>query len=241
MAAYELYYWPFIPGRGEPVRLTFATGGIAYRDVAREAPTPRDGAELLLDFNEGERPEGHPFAPPYLVIDEDGERTLHWQSAHLCDLIARRESLVDEADASYAASLVLTLADLMDEAHDTHHPLATGLYYEDQKDAAQVRAKHFREERIPKFLGFFESHATEGGTLVGSDTSHVDAIAWHVLEGLRYAFPKTMTSYAGRWPKLDTLHERVPTHPTIAAYLESDQRMAFNEDGIFRRYPELDR
>ncbi len=240
MASYELYYWPFIPGRGEPVRLTFAFGGIEYRDVAREAPSPKEGAELLMAFNAGERPEGHPFAPPYLIIDEGGERTLHWQSAHLCDLIARREGLVDDADASYAASLVLTLADVVDEAHDTHHPIGTGLYYEEQKEAAREAAKHFREERIPKFLGFFESHASDEGTLVGDEPSHVDAIAWHVLEGLHHAFPKAMASYAGRWPKLERLHERVPTHSTLATYLASDARMAFNEDGIFRHYPELD-
>jgi len=238
--AYELYYWPFIPGRGEPVRLTFAFGGVAYRDVAREAPSPKEGAEILVSFNEGERSEGHPFAPPYLIVDEDGERTLHWQSAHLCDLVARREGLVDEANASYAASLVLTLADLMDEAHDTHHPLATGLYYEEQKDAAKVRAGYFWENRIPKYLGFFEHHASDAGTLVGEATSHVDAIAWHVLEGLHYAFPKAMASYAGRWPKLEALRACVPQHPSLGAYIASDDRMAFNEQGIFRRYPELD-
>lgn len=232
---YELYYWPMIPGRGEPVRLTFAFGAIPYRDVARE-----EGIAVLQAFDAGEREEGHPFAPPYLVIEEDGDRTLHWQSAHLCDRIARREGLVDESNASRAMSLVLTLADLMDEAHDSPPPLATSLYYEDQKEAAQVAAEQFRTARIPKFLGFFEAHASEEGTLLGQNTSHVDAILWHVLEGLHYAFPKAMAGYAGRWPKVERLHERTPGHPSLAAYLASEDRIAFNEDGVFRRYPELD-
>ncbi|MAQ13764.1 MAG: glutathione S-transferase [Sandaracinus sp.] len=235
MSTYELYYWPTIPGRGEPVRLTFAMAEVAYRDMAREA---EDGYALLLSFNAGEHPEGHPFAPPYLVIEEDGERTLHWQSAHLCDLVAARHGLYAEADRSRAASLGLTLADLMDEAHDTHHPLATGLYYEDQKDAAQVRAKHFREERIPKFLGFFESQLDDTGHLVGGRPSPVDAVLWHVREGLRHAFPKAMASFAGRWPKLDAM--TIADHPPLRAYLDSEGRIPFNEDGIFRRYPELD-
>lgn len=234
--AYELYYWPTIPGRGEPVRLTFAVAGVAYRDVARE-----EGVAVIHALDAGERPEGRPFAPPCLIVDENGERTLHWQSAHLCDRIARREGLVDGAEASRAASLVMTLADLMDEAHDTHHPLSTSLYYEDQKEAARVAAEHFRRTRIPKFLSFFEHHTrAEGRLLCGDAVSHVDAIAWHVLEGLHYAFPRAMAGYAGRWPGLERLRAEVPSHPGLAAYLDSDARIPFNEHGIFRRYPELD-
>ena len=236
-ASYELYYWPSIPGRGEPVRLTLELAGVAYRDVARE-----EGTDVLQAFNDGERPEGHPFAPPYLVIEEGGQRTLHWQSAHLCDVVARREGLVSEEDASRATALGLTLADVMAEAHDTHHPLATGLYYEDQKQAAEVRAKHFREARIPKFLGFFESQIGPGGALIGERTSYVDAFLWHVVEGLRYAFPKAMKRHATEqgWTKLEALDERVRGEPRIAAYLASERRLDFNEDGIFRHYPELD-
>ena len=233
-ARYELYYWPSIPGRGEPVRLTFAMGSIAYRDVAREAD---DGVAILQAFHGGERGEGHPFAPPYLVIEEDGERQLHWQSANLCDLIARRHGLCAEELLWRANALVMTLGDLMSEAHDTHHPLATGLYYEDQKDAARVRAKHFREERVPKFLGFFESQLADGH-LVGGQPSHVDAILFHVREGLRHAFPEAMASSTGRWPQQEAM--TIADHPPLKAYLESSQRIAFNADGIFRHYPELD-
>ena len=235
--SYELYYWPSIPGRGEPVRLTLELAGVAYRDVARE-----EGTDILLAFNDGERPEGHPFAPPYLVVEEGGQRTLHWQSAHLCDVVARREGMVSEADASRATALGLTLADVMNETHDTHHPLATGLYYEDQKQAAKVRAKHFRESRIPKFLGFFESQIGQAGTLVGDRTSYVDTFLWHVVEGLRYAFPRAMESHeaTGSWTRLKTLVERVRAEPRIAAYLASERRLDFNEDGVFRHYPELD-
>lgn len=36
------------------------------------------------------------------------------------------------------------------------------------------------------------------------------------------------------------LRDRVAARPNIAAYLRSPRRLAFNESGIFRRYPELD-
>jgi hypothetical protein len=41
-------------------------------------------------------------------------------------------------------------------------------------------------------------------------------------------------------PELLALRERVRELPRIAAYLASGRRMPFNQDGIFRRYPELD-
>ena len=41
-------------------------------------------------------------------------------------------------------------------------------------------------------------------------------------------------------PKVAALSERIAARPRIKAYLASDRRMAFNEDGIFRHYPELD-
>jgi glutathione S-transferase len=41
-------------------------------------------------------------------------------------------------------------------------------------------------------------------------------------------------------PKLRELHDRIASRPNIAAYLSSDRRIAFNEDGIFRYYKELD-
>jgi glutathione S-transferase len=238
---YLLYYWPFIPGRGEPVRLTFEIGGIPYRDVAREAATPKQGAEEIQQFLKGERTVGRPFAPPFIVIDDDGDHTLHWQTANLCALIAHRHGLVRGADLPRALELHLTLADVMDEAHDTHHPISVGAYYEDQKEAAKDRSKAFRDERIPKFLGYFEAVASDEGTLLGGEkVSYVDAICWHVLEGLAYAFPATMASHEGDWPKLEKLRQNVTGHAKISAYLDSDRRMAFNEHGIFRHYPELD-
>jgi len=39
---------------------------------------------------------------------------------------------------------------------------------------------------------------------------------------------------------LHALAAQVAERPRIAAYLASPRRLAFNEDGIFRHYPELD-
>ncbi len=224
---YALYYWPAIPGRGEPVRLTFHLGGIEYVDVARQ-----EGAGAITKFLKGG--EG-PFAPPFVVHDED----VFWQTANLCDLIARRHGMVDDEEAPRALQLMMTIMDVFAEAHDTHHPVATGLYYDDQKDAAKANSKAFREERIPKYLDFFESHL-EGGTLLGDELSYVDAALWHLHEGLQYAFPKAMKSYGDRWPRIAALDEAVHENERLAAYLDSDDRMEFNENGIFRHYPELD-
>ena len=226
-STYALYYWPTIPGRGEPVRLTFHLGGIAYVDVARE-----EGASAIVARLKG---TDRPFAPPFLVHEGD----VFWQTANLCDLIARRHGMVDDDDAPRALQLMMTIMDVFAEAHDTHHPVATGLYYDDQREEAKANAKSFREERIPKFLDFFEAHL-EGGTLLGGELSYVDAALWHLHEGLQYAFPKAMRSYGNRWPRIAALDEAVHDNPRLAAYLDSDDRMEFNEDGIFRHYPELD-
>lgn len=41
-------------------------------------------------------------------------------------------------------------------------------------------------------------------------------------------------------PLMLALRARVASRPRIAAYLASERRIPFNEDGLFRRYPELD-
>ncbi|XXU71650.1 glutathione S-transferase C-terminal domain-containing protein [Sorangium sp. So ce1151] len=126
--------------------------------------------------------------------------------------------------------------------HDTHHPISVGLYYEDQKPEALRRSQDFLAERMPKFLGYFERVLERHGGLhlLGGAMSYVDLSMFQVIEGLRYAFPHAMAAFAPRIPKLVALHDRVAERPRIAAYLASDRRIPFNEDGIFRRYPELD-
>jgi glutathione S-transferase len=132
----------------------------------------------------------------------------------------------------------------VDEAHDTHHPLSSGLYYEDQKDAAKARASHFRKERIPKYLGYFERILKGGGEsgagLAGAALTYADLSLFQAVRGLQYAFPRAMNALAPKLEATLALAERVEQRPRIAAYLKSERRIAFNEQGIFRRYPELD-
>jgi glutathione S-transferase len=138
----------------------------------------------------------------------------------------------------------LTIADIVTEAHDTHHPIAASLYYEDQKAEALRRAANFCRERMPKFLRWFErvlSQNTAGGRfLVGNRLSYADLSLFQLVEGLRYAFPQAAQRCLSGAPLVVALHRRVASQPRVAAYLRSERRIPFNEQGIFRRYPELD-
>lgn len=236
--AYELYYWPSIQGRGEFVRLALEEAGQAYVDVARGP----GGSRAIMRVLDDQALVHPPFAPPFL---KDGERIVA-QTAEILRWIGERHGLLPpgEADRRFAAQLQLTVADLVAEAHDTHHPVDLEAYYKDQKPEAARRARSFREQRIPKFLGYFEQvlAANPSGPdwLVGSALTYADLSAFQVVEGLRYAFPRAMARLEGDWPRLVALHDRVAGRPRIEAYLKSDRRIPFNEDGIFRHYPELD-
>ena len=102
----------------------------------------------------------------------------------------------------------------------------------------------FRGERIPKYLDWLETilarNSTGSGWLVGADLSYADLSAFQVVEGLSYAFPRAAAEALAAAPLLDELAGRVRALPNIAAYLASPRRIPFNEEGIFRRYPELD-
>ena len=76
--------------------------------------------------------------------------------------------------------------------------------------------------------------------LVGARLSYADLSLFQVVEGLRYAFPKAARKALKKAPGVVALHEGVAAHRRLRKYLESERRIAFNEDGIFRRYPELD-
>jgi len=234
---YELYYWPDIPGRGEFVRLVLEEAGVPWVDVGRK---PKTGMKAVLDFYAGKHP-GHPiFAPPVLKHDD----FVLAQTAAICDFLGRRHGLApaDAEGAAHALELQLTIADLVVEVHDTHHPISAMLYYEQQKAAAKKRAAHFVKERLPRYLGYFERVLQQngGGVLVGRELSHADLGLFHALEGLAYAFPRAFASASAATPAVLALRERVRARPRIAAYLASERRMAFNLQGIFRRYPELD-
>lgn len=231
---YDLYYWPTIQGRGEFVRLALEQAGASYRDVART----EEGETLLM--REMKRADRPPFAPPYL---KDGDVIVGQTAAILLHLGPKLNlAPADEAGRLWTHQIQLTLADLVAEAHDSHHPVGVGLYYEDQKPEAARRAKEFRDARIPKFFDWLEGVLAKsaGKWLVGETLTYADLSAFQVVEGLAYAFPKTTSAALEARPKLKSLAERVRALPNIAAYLASDRRIAFNEEGVFRRYPELD-
>jgi glutathione S-transferase len=224
---YRLWYWPNIQGRGEFVRLALEAGGIVYTDCARE-----QGAKALM-ANLGKH--GEAFAPPYLEL-ENGAIA---QVANILLYLGEVHDLAPADQKWRLNALQLTIADLVAEVHNVHHPVGVSDYYEDQKAEAARAAKGFREERIPKFLGHFED-AVRGDWVAGERWSYVDTSLFQVIAGLRYMFPQRMATVEGDYPKLIALHDRVAALPGIAAYLQSDRRIAFNTEGIFRHYPELD-
>ncbi len=239
---YELYYWPTIQGRGEFVRLALEAAGADYVDVARGSAKDDQGVPAMMRLMEGAALARPPFAPPFLRSDG----LVIAQTANILQYLGPRLDLApaDEAGRLWTHQLQLTVADLVVEAHDTHHPIAGGLYYEDQKREALRRAADFRAERIPKFLGYFETVLARNPDsprhLVGKALTYADLSLFQIVEGLRYAFPKAMGRLERDYPKAIALRERVAQLPRIKAYLASDRRIPFNQDGIFRRYPELD-
>jgi glutathione S-transferase len=236
---YELYYWPTIQGRGEFVRLALEAAGADYVDVGRR-PGGVAAMQRLMDEAGAAHP---PFAPPFLKDDD----VLIAQTANILLFLGRRHGLAprEEAGRLWAHQLQLTIADVVDEAHDTHHPIASSLYYEDQKDEAARRAADFIANRIPKYLGYFErvlEHNPQGERhLVGRRLSYCDLSLFQLVAGLRYAFPGAMARLEPHFPRVAALHDRIAARPQVAAYLKSPRRIAFNEQGIFRHYPELDR
>ena len=239
-AGYELYYWPTIPGRGEFVRLALEEAGAPYVDVAR---TPDGGVKAIMRLLEGKGPGLLPFAPPILKV---GDRLLA-QTANILAFLGPRLHLVppDEAGRADVNQVQLTIADFVGEAHDTHHPIAASLYYEDQKPEAGRRARLFLSERMPKFLGYFEkvlarNQASGGQWLVGDALSYADLSMYQVEMGLAFAFPKAWARESLRHPLLTALRDRVAARPRIAAYVASPRHAAFNQHGLFRHYPELD-
>jgi glutathione S-transferase len=233
---YELYYWPEIQGRGEFVRLALEEGGADYVDVAR----CRGGVEAMTRFMEGARLGRPPYAPPFLKA---GQLVIAQTAMILLYLGPRlRLSPRSKADRLWAHQLQLTVADFVDEIHDTHHPIASALYYGQQRLEAKRYTQEFWRQRVPKYLGYFERVlALSGGPYAfGRRLSYVDLSLFQIVEGLRYAFPRRMRRYEKKVPGLIALHDRVARRPRVAGYLASKRRIPFNDWGIFRRYQELD-
>jgi glutathione S-transferase len=238
---YELFYWPSIQGRGEFIRLALEQAGADYTDVARQRGRGM-GIDAMLRLMNGPTLDRPPFAPPFLRA---GKQVIA-QTANILHYLGPRLGLVPKAEASrlWAHQLQLTVEDLIIDIHDTHHPIAMSLYYQDQKPESKRRAKYFTEERAPELLGYFEKvlqrNPGNRSYLVGRNLSYVDLSMFQLIAGLRYAFPKMMARIEPQIPGLVSLHEVVAQRPNISAYLASERRLPFNQDGIFRHYPELD-
>src|ERR1700757_1194103 len=231
---YELYYWPFIQGRGEYVRLALEDAGAAYVDVARGSGGT--GA-MMGKMEEGATP---PFAPPFLKAG----KLVIGQTANILLYLGGRLGLAprDEAGRLWVHQLQLNITDLVVLIHDAHHPITGYLYYEEQRAAAKLATKYFLRHRLPKFLRYFERVlANSGGPyLIGRKLTYADLSLFQIVEGLRYAFPKRMKRFERKVPRVVALHDRVAKRPRIAAYLASERRVPFYEWGIFRCYKELD-
>ena len=226
---YRLYYWPEIQGRGEFVRLALEDAGAPYVDVLRHSSGPSSFPKRQA-----------PFAMPYLVA---GKNVISQTPNILLYLGPRlRLAPTSEAGRLWVHQLQLTIADWLDEVHDTHHPIDSRLYYEEQKREAKRRAAHFNSARLPQFLGYFEQvlRRERGGYLLGRRCSYADLSLFQMVAGLRYAFPKAFGRLEKRHPRIIDVHDRVAARSRLAAYLVSERRIPFNRQDIFRHYPELD-
>jgi glutathione S-transferase len=236
---YELYYWPSIQGRGEFVRLALEDAGADYVDVARAA---KRGMAAMTRFMESRSIARPPFAPPFLKAG----KLIIAQTANILLYLGPRLDLVPKNEASrvWAHQLQLTIADWVAETHDTHHPIGGSLYYEEQKAEAKRRATDFIASRLPKFFDYFEQilkrNPKRSEYLLGKKVSYVDLSMFQMIAGLRYAFPRAMARLEPKYRGLVALHDHVSTRSSLAAYLASDRRIPFNQEGIFRYYPELD-
>jgi glutathione S-transferase len=234
---YQLFYWPEIQGRGEFVRLALEDAGADYEDVARKS----GGMNRMMAMLNGTRDKHPPFAPPFLKAG----KLVIAQVANILFYLGPRLRLGprDEAGRLWLHQLQLTVTDFVKEIHDTHHPLGSGLYYEDQKPEARRYAENFLDERAPKYMGYFETVLKKSGGpfLLGRKASYIDLSIFQLVEGLRYAFPQATKDFEKKAPGLVGVRDKVAARPRIKTYLASPRRIAFNEMGIFRRYLELDR
>ena len=232
--AYNLWYWPTIQGRGEFVRLALEAAGIEYRDCARERGDDALMADLASHTRNG------PFAPPYLEIDG----LVIAQVANILMFLGERHQLAPSnmAERLWLNQLQLTIADLVAEVHNVHHPVEMMAYYEEQKPEAARAAKQFREQRLPKFLAHFEAtvNSNPGDWLVDHRWTYADTSLFQVVEGLRYMFPERMAAIEGDYPSVIRIRDQVAELPGVRAYLKSARRLPFGTEGIFRHYPELD-
>ena len=239
---YEFYYWPMIQGRGEVVRLALEEAGVDYVDVARSDEKQEDNRAAILAILQDPDLERPPFAPPFLL--DNG--VMIAQAAAILQYLAPKINLIgnEETEKIFAHQIQLTVTDFLMEVHDTHHPLASALYYEDQVEEAKKRSANFIELRIPKYMDYFEkiltNNKSNSGWLIGDKVTYPDLSLFQIIEGLQYAFPKAFSKIGKKYPKALALRDAITVRPNTAVYLASDRRIPFNTMGVFRHYPELD-
>jgi glutathione S-transferase len=239
---YNFYYWPKIQGRGEVVRLALEEAGADYVDVARVGLEQDDNRQGVIDILEDSKLQFPPFAPPFLI---DGELMIA-QAAAILQYLAPKIGLIGEslAEQLFAHQIQLTVTDFLMEVHDTHHPIANSLYYEEQTQESKHRSANFIKFRIPKYLAYFEkiliNNKLNSGWLVGNSLTYADLSLFQIIEGLQYAFPKGFSKISNKYTNSLALRDAVAARPNTAAYLASNRRIAFNTMGVFRYYPELD-
>jgi glutathione S-transferase len=240
---YELYYWPGIQGRGEFVRLALEEAGAPYRDVALVPETKGGGASAVAKVLNAKSLKRPPFAPPILKAG----RQFIAQTPNILLYLGSHHRLAprDEAGRLWVHQLQLTVSDFYLEIFSTHHPLGDAYAYEEQKAAAKRRTKDFLSARLPKFLGYFERvlerNRTRAPWMVGTQLTYADLSMAHVLAGLQYAFPIAIRKAMRNRPRLRALHDHAFERPRIALYTASVRRLPFNNEDLFRHYPELDR
>ena len=239
---YQLYYWPGIQGRGEFVRLALEEGGARYLDIAAVPPSRGGGVPAIVKMLEARGVQRPPFAVPVLRAG----RQLIAQTPNILLFLGARLRLApaDEVGRLWTHQLALTVLDFYVEIFDTHHPLGDGYAYEEQRAAARRRTRDFLRRRLPKFLGYFERvldlNRTHAPWLAGRRVTYADLTLAQVIAGLHYAFPRATQRGLRRRPRLARLHDAVFERPRLARYLASARRQPFNNDDLFRHYPELD-
>jgi glutathione S-transferase len=251
---YDLLYHPGIPGRGEFIRLAFEATRTPYTDMSNSSKARIREVYAACSPDALGSP-GHPPAlcPPMLRVRgaPGAEELLVSQTPNILLYLGRRIGLAGEGetDEIMVNGLALTALDLNNEVHESHHPISSALYYEDQKPEAAKRTADLRESRIPKFLGYFErvlkgNESVGGGKfLVGGKLSYADLCLWQVLDGLMFALPREMEwrKKEGKFPTvLGVFYEGVRGMEAIGEYLGSKRRLPYSM-GVFRHYPELDR
>ncbi|KAI1319491.1 hypothetical protein F5Y16DRAFT_414223 [Xylariaceae sp. FL0255] len=253
---YELIYWPSLPGRGEFVRLALEEGGAEYTDTAHMEKGVEQVLGQIDSSNIGDQLNPPPLAPPIL---RHGDLLIS-QTSNILLYLGPRLGLVPpssgseedgteaDPDAMYRVNaLALTALDgLCNEAHDTHHPVASGLYYEDQKDEALRKASDYVSVRLPKFLGYFErvlqgKASGAGPWLYGGQLTYADLVLFQCMDGLKHAFRKAMSrmEMEGKYVLVFKLYDAVKQRPRIQEYLMSERRQEYGM-GIYRYYEELD-